>query len=79
MLHFQEDAGVLLTTALDVDQGFGMLLVINATTMQVRISTFFTRCGALNVRECIMFNRDGFNCTQFYLMLNFFARLRIEA
>ena len=31
----QEDAGVLVTTALDVTEGFGMFLVINATTMQV--------------------------------------------
>ncbi len=31
----QEDAGVLVTTALDVAAGFGMFLVINATNMQV--------------------------------------------
>jgi hypothetical protein len=31
----QEDGGVLVTTALDVAEGFGMFLIINATTMQV--------------------------------------------
>jgi hypothetical protein len=35
MRYYQEDAGVLVTTALDVAEGFGMFLVINATTMQV--------------------------------------------
>jgi carotenoid cleavage dioxygenase-like enzyme len=39
-LHHQEDAGVLVTTALDVAEGFGVFLIINATTMQV---TFCSR------------------------------------
>jgi hypothetical protein len=41
--HNQEDAGVLVTTALDVSSGFGMFLVINATNMQVKCACLIDR------------------------------------